>query len=96
MAGLDWCMPQTTDPAPTPPDIATGPVVVPKDEARHRRPCVLPCEINPARRRRDTDLIVEPGSDARGMARMLDQPIEDFIAIAITERITRLRDKLRA
>ena len=103
MSALDWGIPTPAptaateaDPAgdstvrlavETPPwgDIKAKPVAT-----------VQQLEINPARRRRATDLTVEPGDDVRAMARLLGQDVTDFLAIAIADRLAALRNKLHA
>lgn len=92
---MDWGLP----PQDTPPEVTAVPAADPAPAppvARTSAKLVNPLEINPARRRRDTDLIVEPGDDVRAMARLLGQDLHDFVAIAITTHLDHHRAKLRA
>ncbi len=92
---MDWGLP----PQDTPPDVPAVPateVVSTLPQQRSSARAVTPLEINPARRRRDTDLIVEPGDDVRAMARLLGQDLTDFIAIAVSNHLDHHRAKLRA
>jgi hypothetical protein len=52
-------------------------------------------EVNPERRRKGTDLVVEPGQEARALCLLMGQDITDFVALALGDRITMLRAKLR-
>ena len=94
---MDWGLP----PQDTPPEKPQEPEVLPNGVTvlpppRRAVQTVVPLEINPERRRRDSDLIVEPGDDVRAMARLLGQDLHDFVAIAITTHLDHHRAKLRA
>lgn len=69
-----------------------------KPEAKPELPVVetgfAAIEINPDRRRKDTDLVVEPGADARALARLLRQDVGDFVQVAIANHIAHLTSRL--
>jgi hypothetical protein len=94
---MDWGLPPQDTPPETPAVPATAETPAqPVTPAPRRAQAVTPLEINPARRRRDSDLIVEPGDDVRAMARLLGQDLADFIAIAVANHLDHHRAKLRA
>lgn len=83
MGTIDWGMP----PQDTPPETKPEPSTVPGDET---------VQVPAIRRRKRTDLVLDPGDDARALARLLGQDITDFVHLAIADRLTLLRNKLHA
>jgi len=81
MGAIDWGMPpQDTTPAEQPTPSRSDEMV----------------QLPAIRRRKRTDLVLDPGDDARALARLLGQDITDFVHLAIADRITALRSKLHA
>jgi len=82
MGTIDWGMPpQDTPPADPPTPSQVGDETV---------------QLPAIRRRKRTDLVLDPGDDARALARLLGQDLTDFVHLAIADRITALRSKLHA
>jgi len=81
MGTIDWgCPPQDTPSAEQPTPSRSDETV----------------QVAAVRRRKRTDLVLDPGDDARALARLLGQDITDFVHLAIADRITALRSKLHA